>query len=308
MTAILLGTYNGSKYLRELLDSLFAQTNQEFKLVVHDDGSTDKTCEILAEYAADHKGRVEILWGPPTGSPQANFMWMLSQVNADYYLYCDQDDVWMENKLELTLSALQELEGDGIPALVFSDMDVVDERLNLINSSFIRSLGRDVRNTAYTQVLIDNPAAGCTEIFNRALRDIVVQFPDVDSLPMHDVWTLLMADIFGRVKGLDVSLVRYRQTGHNIKGASEETDKDKVSRNAKDLKNGSFIEKKKAFIKEARDLAELVLLVDKLPAKVRTLLKEFVNIDKKNKFERIVFYKKNKFERARRTWWMYLWL
>ncbi|KHM52649.1 hypothetical protein NZ47_03490, partial [Anaerovibrio lipolyticus] len=78
--AILLATYNGAKYLRAQLDSLFGQTNQDFRIVAHDDGSSDETINILNEYMDKYPDRLEIIYGHPTGSPKANFMYLLSEV------------------------------------------------------------------------------------------------------------------------------------------------------------------------------------------------------------------------------------
>ena len=309
MIAVLLATYNGTKYLPELFDSLFNQTCQDFTVYVHDDGSKDNTCDIIAEYSKMYPERVQILWGPPTGSPKANFMWMMSQVEAPYYMFCDQDDVWAGNKVEKSMEAMIAIEQDSyVPTLVFSDMTVVDEQLKVTQASFVGGLGRSVRNTRFTQVLIDNPAAGCTMLFNNALKEVALGCPDIDAIPMHDVWMLLMADIFGKVTGLEDRLVRYRQTGDNIMGAGTEDDIDKVSRNASDIKSGSFLQKKREFVQSSKDLAKVLLMMDKLPAKVRLLLKDYVEIGSKPKLARIYFYKKNKFERARNNAWYYMWI
>ena len=315
---ILLATYNGERYLRQQLDSLFEQTSQEFRLVVHDDGSTDSTVDIINEYRDKYPDRIEIYYGNSCGGPKENFLWMLGRVEADYYLFCDQDDVWFSEKFQRSMEALEEAEGvfhhenDEIqPICVFTDMTVVDEDLNNLSDSFIRYIGRLPSNTAYTQILIDNPAAGCTMCFNRQLRDLVVQLVpllDMKNIPMHDVLILEIAAIMGKVVAIDEPLAYYRQTGHNTMGAVTETDSDKASRNIQDLKQGSIIEKKKAFVNEARLFAGEIAKAEWLPKDKKNVLIRFSKIGEKGKLKRMSFYSKNNFTRAHHNLWFRLWV
>lgn len=312
--AILLATYNGGQYLRQQLDSLFAQTNHDFRIVIHDDGSTDDTIDIINEYRDRFPDRVELLYGNPKGSPMANFMYMLSEVEADYYFLCDQDDVWLPDKVQESLNALQVLLSEAksaqpLPAIVFTDMYVVDKDLKIIDNSFIRYLGRDRNNIAYTQILIDNPAAGTTMCFNRSLRDIAISCDSVqwENVPMHDAWILEIAAIFGRVASIDKPLVYYRQTGSNTMGAVTESTRQKVARNTSDM-GGGFFAKKKAFIAEARGFAREILRLRDIPEDKLKVLNDFVHIGSKPKLARINFYKKNNFTRAHNNIWMRLWV
>lgn len=317
-TAILLATYNGERYLRQQLDSLFGQTSQNFRLVIHDDGSTDSTVEIINEYRDKYPDRIEIFYGNSCGGPKENFLWMFGRVEADYYLFCDQDDVWFPEKFERSIEALEEAEGtihyegDEIqPVCVFTDMTVVDENLNNLSDSFIRYIGRLPSNTAYTQILIDNPAAGCTMCFNRQLRDLVVQLVpslDMNNIPMHDVLILEIAAIMGKVVAIDEPLAYYRQTGHNTMGAVTETDSDKASRNIQDIKQGSIFEKKKAFVNESRVFAGEIAKAEWLPKDKKNVLLRYANIGEKGKLKRMSFYSKNNFTRAHHNLWFRLWV
>ncbi|MCR5416714.1 MAG: glycosyltransferase family 2 protein [Pseudobutyrivibrio sp.] len=313
--AVLLATYNGEKYLTQQIDSLFAQTMQDFDIVIHDDGSTDGTKDIIGEYRNKYSDRVEVIYGEPTGSPMNNFMMMLSMVEADIYLLCDQDDVWFPGKIEKSVNALIDLENtvdrpDEVPAAVFTDMQVVDENLNKISDSFIRYIGRSPFNTAYTQILIDNPAAGCTMCFNRVLRDLVISAKNVDwdNVPMHDAWILELAACTGVVKAIDEPLSYYRQTGHNNMGAETETESDKLSRNVELATSGSFLDRKKAFINEARLFAKEVIKVDAIPADKRKVLEKFSKIERYPKLFRMAFYRRHNFTRVSHNFWMRLWV
>ena len=316
---ILLATYNGQEYLRQQLKSLFNQTNQDFRLVVHDDGSTDGTVDIINEYRELYPERIEVFYGHSCGGAKENFLWMMNRVEADYYLLCDQDDVWLPEKVQRSLEAIVSAENelhienahDNSPVCVFTDMCVVDEELNNISDSFIRYIGRLPSNTEYTQILIDNPAAGCTMCFNRNLRDLVVKllpFINLENIPMHDALILEMAAIFGKVVAIDEPMAYYRQTGHNTMGAITETDADKANRNLEDIKGGSFIAKKKAFVNEARLFASEIIKADFLPKDKKNVLIRFAKIGEKSKIKRMSFYSKNNFTRAHHNLWFRLWV
>ena len=312
--AVLMATYNGGQYIRQQLDSLFSQTRQNFRLVVHDDGSTDDTIQVLNEYKGKYPDRIEILQGQPTGGAKTNFIYLLKEVEADYYLLCDQDDVWLQDKIEKSMDALLEMEQannqkSDKPAIVFTDMYVVSHDLTKIDDSFIRYIGRDINNVCYTQILIDNPAAGTTMCFNRNLRNIAVSCDKInwDNVPMHDSWLLEIGALYGMVKGLNIPLVYYRQTGSNIMGAVTESVSSKVQRNARDVAS-DFLEKKKAFINEARLFAAEILKLSDIPQDKERILKEFVSIGSKSKFVRQKFYKDNNFTRAHHNFWMRLWV
>ena len=97
--AILLATYNGEKYLRAQLDSLYAQSYRDWKLYVNDDGSTDGTLTILQEYAQRY-GNIDLQVNEHSLRSLRNFMDLLRRAEADYYIFSDQDDVWMPEKVE----------------------------------------------------------------------------------------------------------------------------------------------------------------------------------------------------------------
>ncbi len=318
-TAILLATYNGQEYLRQQIQSLFDQTNQNFRLVIHDDGSTDGTTDIINEYRDRYPDRIEVFYGNSCGGPKENFLWMLGRVEADYYLFCDQDDVWLPEKLDISVRALAEQEhllkvkdsASETPVCIFTDMYVTDESLNKISDSFIRYIGRLPENHAYTQILIDNPAAGCTMCFNRALRDLVLKLvPDIDlkNIPMHDAFVLEIAAIMGKVVAIDKPLAYYRQTGHNAMGASTESDSDKADRNLSDFKEGNLFEKKRAFVQESRLFANEIIKADWLPRDKKNVLLRFSQIGEKGKLRRMRFYAKNNFTRAHHNLWFRLWV
>jgi glycosyltransferase involved in cell wall biosynthesis len=126
---IALATYNSAPYLRELLDSLFRQTCQDFTILVSDDGSSDATLHIIADYQHRFPGRIRRVGsGERVGGPRANYSRLIDHLTADYVLFCDHDDVWLPSKVALSLAHMQSLEarhGSSTPLLVHTDLVVV---------------------------------------------------------------------------------------------------------------------------------------------------------------------------------------
>jgi len=220
---ILLATYEGSAFLPAQLDSLFAQTHQEWRLVVRDDGSTDGTKEILDRTCAAHPGRVVL--APHDGrrlGASGSFAALLELSEAPYAMLCDQDDIWLPEKVELTLAAMRQLErewGANHPLLVHTDLKVVDQRLATIDESFWhfeRIHPQRVRRLS--RVLMQNFATGCTVMINRPLASLALPVPA--EAMMHDWWLALVAVAFGKVSSIPKTTVLYRQHGRNDTGAS----------------------------------------------------------------------------------------
>ena len=311
--AILLATSNGIKDLSEMVESLESQTYSEFVCYFHDDGSTDGTSDWIREWTDRHPEKYRILEGPRQGAAKNNFLWMLSQVDAPYYMFADQDDVWLPEKIAKTMEKMKELEksrGTDQPLCVFTDMYVVDDKLRILDSSFIRYIERSPERIKLSQLLVDNPSAGCTQLFNRPLRQLAGQLRDVQAIEMHDIWVLALAAACGEghVSVVDEPLSYYRQHEKNEMGAVAESGMQKLFRNLRELCNGQVRKKKKEFVQRARDLAGQLAAVDGISDSNRQFLSEFSRIGEQNKFRRIHFYKQHDISRLHRTVWMYLWI
>ena len=124
--AILMATYNGENYLREQIDSILCQTNQDWTLYVQDDGSKDATLDIIKSYDDERIVLVDV--GLTRQGACMNFMSLLNMVESEYYMFCDQDDVWFVDKVEKSLGRMKKEEmyyGKDKPILVFSDASVI---------------------------------------------------------------------------------------------------------------------------------------------------------------------------------------
>ncbi|MDD6394298.1 MAG: glycosyltransferase family 2 protein [Prevotella sp.] len=219
--AILLATYNGEQYLAQQIDSLLSQTYKGWNLYIHDDGSTDNTASIIHSYC-DKYDNLTALDYPPTGGAKNNFLSLLQRIDADYYMFCDQDDVWDEKKIEIEINRMHEMEstyGD-IPLLVFSDLRVVDNTLNEISPSMWRDGGVNPEYLcSFDKGAVFEFVTGCTMLFNDKAKRCVSL--NATHALMHDSWIaccILKAN--GIINGVNKPLVNYRQHGDNTLGAT----------------------------------------------------------------------------------------
>lgn len=221
---ILLAVYNGEKYLEEQLASIAAQTYEAWHLIIRDDGSTDQSVQIAEAFQAKYpEGKVDVYKNKPaSGSAKNNFCRLLWDAVAEYVMFCDQDDVWISDKIEKTLRAMrrQEIKNGTkqVPVLVHSDLYVVDEKLNMISDS-LQKYQKLPKDSNINRLLIQNHVTGCTMMINRALMNYMKQIKNIDAIVMHDYWAALVAQVFGTIVFIQEPLIKYRQHGDNSVGA-----------------------------------------------------------------------------------------
>ncbi|MFC0213242.1 glycosyltransferase family 2 protein [Paenibacillus chartarius] len=217
---ILLSIYNGEKYLPELLNSLEAQTFTNWRLVVRDDGSNDASCLVIKNFKSKYPEKVLFI-EEQSGcnmKPAKSFFFLLKYVEAEYVMFCDQDDVWLPQKIESTIEEMKVSDPD-LPTLVHTDLTVVDEKLNIINESFWQYQNIHPQKKSLNQLLIQNNITGCTALINRKLLELVRTYNE--NMIMHDWWIGLMAAAFGEIKFINKSTILYRQHGKNDTGAKK---------------------------------------------------------------------------------------
>ena len=223
---VLLAVYNGERFLPPLLQSLTAQDDPSFTVLIQDDGSTDGSPALLSAMTEqDDRFR-------PTGENgrhlgvKGNFISLIRQARGDYTALCDQDDEWEPSRLSRCRQALEQAEarwGADTPLLVHSDCRLVDAEGHLLQESFFRHQGWDPAAVTLPRLMVQNNVTGCTLMMNAALRRLVAEHADPDSMHMHDWFIALTAAAFGHIVLLDEPLVRYRQHGVNVMGASRQT-------------------------------------------------------------------------------------
>lgn len=222
--AILLATYNGEKYIEKQLNSLVRQSYINFTCFIHDDGSCDNTRNII-DYFIKKDNRFVYVDGPSQHGAKCNFMYLLSNVESEYYLFCDQDDYWHPEKVDRLLSCIKEIEEDGTkPSLCFCNLNVVDDAGKIISKDFMKYSGFYISRIDYKNILFKNVAPGCVMILNKQLRNEVVRVRNCSNIEMHDWWCIAVASIKGKCFFLNESLNDYYQHSTQQIGAVRDDD------------------------------------------------------------------------------------
>lgn len=220
---ILLATHNGEAYLAEQIESVVRQTYTNWTMLIHDDGSTDGTLKVARRFRDQYPSRIKLVEdGIVLASAKANFSHMMALSEAGYVMFCDQDDVWLEDKIEISMDVLVNKEnevGKDKPLAVFSDVRVVDEHLSLISDSIWRYQGTGPALASSLQRLaVRNCLTGCTMALNRAAINVASPVPD--RAVMHDWWCgLKILQSGGVLLPICAPTVNYRQHGANAVGA-----------------------------------------------------------------------------------------
>ena len=220
---VLLSTYNGERYLAEQLQSLVAQKDVNLEILVRDDGSKDATVAMLDEW----QGKGALSWYTSANlGPGKSFIHLLQTATpGNYYAFCDQDDVWLPEKLRVTMDKMKavEAENPGKPVIIHTDMNVVDESLNIIHDSFWRSSGLrpDVLRT-FPYLCTCNSVNGCTIVMNSAARELILEKYVEHDIIIHDVISALTVAYHGGIIDyVETPTVLYRQHSSNVVGAME---------------------------------------------------------------------------------------
>ena len=282
--SILLSTYNGEKYIKEQLDSLFNQTYKNFEVIVRDDNSKDNSLNILKSY------NVEIINSTQNVGASKSFSILLEHAlansSSDYFMFCDQDDIWDKQKIENSVNLIQNMEKEygNIPLLVHSDLEIVDEMLSTINNSFWQYENINPSYNNFEKLLMQNTVTGCTMMINKELAKLSLNIPK--NAIMHDWWIALIASCFGKIDFINESTIKYRQHEKNEIGANKFSIKYVFKKifNSKNL-----IEKN---ISQANSF--LLLYEDMLDSNKIRILQEFISIKNKNFFEKRFILIKNK--------------
>ena len=220
---VLLSTYNGERYLTEQLESLVAQKDVDVEILVRDDGSKDATVAMLDEW--QEKGALSWYTSANLG-PGKSFIHLLQTATpGNYYAFCDQDDVWLPEKLSVTMDKMRavEAENPGKPVIIHTDMNVVDESLNIIHDSFWRSSGLrpDILRT-FPYLCTCNSVNGCTIVMNSVARELILEKYVEHDIIIHDVISALTVAYHGGIIDyVETPTVLYRQHSSNVVGAME---------------------------------------------------------------------------------------
>jgi glycosyltransferase involved in cell wall biosynthesis len=227
---IILPAYNGEAFLVEQLNSLIAQSYTRWNLFTVDDGSTDGTSAILRQYTHMHPDKIHLLPHEESHSGHIRSLFALMQASsAEYLMFCDQDDVWVREKVNITLERMKQLEerfSPETPLLVFTDLALVDKNLNVISQSFWAHQKIDPDLSQHWKKLIaQNVVTGCTMMLNRRAKETAMSMMEylrhelVTHVIDHDRCIAISIAKSGHLGYVAVPTVCYRQHDANLTGA-----------------------------------------------------------------------------------------
>lgn len=222
MIDILLATYNGDKFLEEQLESIRVQSYNDWRILVKDDGSTDDTINIIKKWKGILGEKLIILNDDIVGlGASKNFNFLLEKSNSSYIMLSDQDDVWLKDKILKSFNVLKKLEnhyGSNTPLMVCCDLEVVDEKLNLISSSFW-NMRRDDPSILedHRKLIAHSVVTGNTILMNKSA--VLLSIPVKTSFFLHDQWISIKVAYYGKIEFIPESLIKYRQHTSNVLGS-----------------------------------------------------------------------------------------
>ena len=281
---ILLATYNGERYLKEQLNSLTTQSYKNIEIIALDDCSQDGTLKLL------ESNNLHLLKNENNMGAKKSFVKLLQYAleysDARYFMFCDQDDVWDEDKVEKSMSAFKDMEKEygNLPMLVHTDLEVVDENMKSLSSSFMKYQNINPFYNSFERLLMQNTITGCTMLINRELGKLGSSMPK--EAMMHDWWIGLCASYFGKICFLEESTMKYRQHGLNEIGAKGFTLKyivDKFFESDNKLMDDNIIQAK----------AFLDSFDNNIDKNSKKMLENFVHIKSKNYLQKRMFLVKN---------------
>lgn len=297
---ILLATYNGEKYLEAQLESILNQTYSNFRLLISDDCSSDNTKKILEKYK-EKDNRIITFFQEKNLGVIKNFEFLLKQVENKYYMFSDQDDIWKKNKIEKSIKKMEEFNCD----LVYTDLEVVDENLNVIYSSYwkLKGIYKKIKKyNNFESLYLNNFITGCTIISKKEFIDKVLPLPNTSKYVLHDYWIPLIISQYGKIDYIEEPLIKYRQHKNNKIGSKKRSDEiDKLD----DIRK-LFIEVKKEHFKvyienEEKFINNKTKKLNKLALKYYEMLETKNNFNFKNwglffklyKYEEFVYKMQN---------------
>lgn len=209
MVDILLATYNGEKYLKAQIMSILYQTYTDWTLYIHDDGSKDNTVEIIKYFEKNFPNIIWVNDGISNLGPAGNFMHLLKSSKAQFVCFCDQDDIWFDNKLEIMVNAFKG-ENMAKPLVMYSQaIDFYSQDNNKIGRYSSPCKHYSIKDSIFR----NGGVQGCASMFNSSMRDFINV--EHEYVAMHDHILMLSGIINNGIRYIDIPLFLYRQHSNN---------------------------------------------------------------------------------------------
>ena len=283
---ILMATYNGEKYLRNQLLSLQQQTYDDWILWVRDDGSTDTTLAILEDFARKDT-RIRIVYegsGCGLGAGK-NFLGLTKYSSSEYAIFCDQDDIWFEKKIELLVSWAKTNTRSDVPSLVYCDAYGYSDEQGIIT---ISSVSEEHAQSLQEFLFFNAGYQGCSMLLNRSLCQMAAAYR-AGYFHMHDDVVSLLAHTFGVVSFMPKKLMLYRQHEYNVTGNIKVDFYSKLKRvlnfHGAVLSEKHYLEKESFYQEYNRDLG----------LSEKKLFEAYLLFSKVNRFKRLFIVLENRF-------------
>lgn len=219
--AILLGVYNGALYIREQIESVLSQSFKDWVLYIRDDASTDNTLEIIDQYARDYDKIIIVKDNKGNLGCNGNYFHLLSLIESKYYMFCNADDYWYPNKIEISFNRmlLEESKANNLPIIVHTDLTISDKHLNVLSDSYWESVNTDPEKfKTFNKSGICSCVSGATMLFNHPVKGL--SYPVSDHAPFFDQWMALKIVEVGVIATIHKSTMSYRQIGTNLAAVS----------------------------------------------------------------------------------------
>jgi rhamnosyltransferase len=276
---ILLPTYNGEKYIGEQIESIINQTYKNWRLLIRDDGSVDGTVGIIKKYIKKDK-RIELIEDNLGNLGLVkNIEKLMKESKADYIMFADQDDVWLNNKIEIFIKELEKEKGN-IPILIHSDCYIANEKLEILRKfKKTTPLKNGLNNILFTYWV-----QGSSSMINKKLKEKMIPF--LEEVYIHDRYAHLIVELFGKRVYINKCTMYYRQHDNNLIGNKNFIEK--IIRNIRNIKRNKF------FHEEDREL--IMAIKDKFKIKNK-IIEDYLYITDLNnpKLKRLYLLLKNKF-------------
>jgi len=238
-----MATFNGARYIRNQILSLQQQTYADWNLWVRDDGSTDSTVSIVSGFASRDPRINLVSDGDSNLGTGANFFRLLKNVKGKYAIFCDQDDIWFEKKLETLVGFAEKNFDDSRPCLVYTDGHAYSDSEGIIVS---RSISHFHARKLEEFLFFNAGYQGCSILFNHCMVQMADDYQT--DFYMHDDIISLLGHVFGRVFFISKPLMLYRQHENNVTGSASksllETSRNFFRRNAYVISRSHYLEKK----------------------------------------------------------------
>lgn len=287
MISIALATYNGSKFLQKQLNSILNQSMDDFEVVICDDSSSDNTMDILQDYA-NNDSRIKVYQNETNLGFKKNFERILSLCKGEFIAFCDQDDIWEPNHLEILYKNIGENDCIGANSLIIDEKGVSQNK-TLLEYWPIHVMPKNEKEL-FQHELYSNVIQGTASLIRASLIKQALPIPE--DIKYHDYWFALVAGLNEKCKYIDDIVLKYRRHSNNASGYQKFT----IWKAIKNLDR--FSKDRKGFYQDSINLLNNLARQEKIPSDKQKLisdaLKFYTNLsENKNRFSALWFYIKN---------------